>query len=503
MQILHGLGDIPLRRAYTLIKAISKKNRTLIDSERSKFIEGAQAKGVTPKKAEGLFNLILKFAGYGFNKSHSTGYAIIAYQTAHLKTYYPNQYMAALLTYESAARKVEDWVPYLDDCAQTVFPDHTEDQPHVGVVVKPPDVNLSEASFSVVFMPDEPRDACHGHVRFGLNAIRGVSSSAIGAIIAQRNERGPFTSIFDFCERVDLRAVNKATIEALVKSGAFDSVHGIELRAAVLAAIADAINAGQSAAEDRRAGQMNFFATPEGQAKKETARPLPAVPPWDRNTTLAFEKETLGFHVSGHPLDEHELRLRDFCTCTVKAAASLANKTVVKLGGVLGQVRPRVVRNGRSAGQKMALLSIADKTGSMDAVIFTEPYAKFAGLISNDAIVVVVGRVDHARGEPNVVIDQVIPIEAIDQHIASRLELDLFEDPGGESAERLMQLIEQTLRHARAEGGRALEVRLNLHDGGRRIALRPHRRIVPEVQLLDRLREMLGPDRVRLTNGAS
>jgi DNA polymerase-3 subunit alpha len=218
--------------------------------------------------------------------------------------------MAAVLTYESAARKVDDWVPYLEDCKATVFPDHTDDRPHVGVEVKPPDVNLSEANFSVVFMADEVPDACRGHVRFGLDAIKGVSTSAINAIIDERRTHGPFTSIFDFCERVDLRSVNKATIEALVKSGAFDSMHSIEERSAAHAAVTDAISAGQAAADDRRSGQMNFFSTGESPVQAAVSRALPSVPPWERMKTLTFEKDTLGFFVSGHPLDVHETQLR-------------------------------------------------------------------------------------------------------------------------------------------------------------------------------------------------
>ena len=276
MQIVHNLGDIPLRQAYSLIKAISKKKHDVIDAERPKFIEGAGAKGLSKDKASELFELILKFAGYGFNKSHSTGYAIIAYQTAYLKTYFPAQYMSAVLTYESGAKKIEDWAPYLEDCRNTRFPDHTEEAPHFGVAVKPPALNLSRADFAVVFDEDEPRDHLHGHIRFGLGAIKGVGRSAITGIIEEREKNGPFRSMFEFCERVPSRVANKGTIEALIKSGAFDTLHGGDRRAAMLAAVDDAISAGQQAAEDRRSGQMSIFgeveeATPEEEARGTTA----------------------------------------------------------------------------------------------------------------------------------------------------------------------------------------------------------------------------------------
>ena len=504
MQILHGLGDIPLRRAYTLIKAISKKNRAVIDSERSKFIEGALDKGLSRKQADDLYKLILKFAGYGFNRSHSTGYAIVAYQTAYLKTYFPNQYMAALLTYESSARKVEEWVQYLDNCRETVFPDHTPENPHTGVEVKPPDINLSESSFCVVFMPDEPRDTCHGHVRFGLNAIRGVSTSAITTIIDQRRAEGPFKSIFDFCERVDLRSVNKASIEALVKSGAFDSLHEIQQRAAVFAAITDAITAGQAADDDRRNGQMNFFNTPVASETPDAGRPLPGVPSWDRMKTLTFEKETLGFHVSGHPLDLIADKLTRFCTHDVRTARELKDKAAVKFAGVLSQVRTRIVRNGRSAGQKMAIAGFSDKSGSVDIVLFTDAYARFAQLIANNEIVALVGRVDHTRGEPNVIVDEVIPIDQIDNHLAGRMELELVDEPGRAPIREVMIRVDKTLREAKTTGERSVDVLLHVLDGDKTITLRPNRlKVVPDSDLVDRLKQMLGPQHVRLVDAAS
>ncbi|MEE8153558.1 MAG: DNA polymerase III subunit alpha, partial [Phycisphaerales bacterium] len=509
MQILHGLGDIPLRSAYTLIKAISKKNRKVINAQRSKFLEGAQNKGLSKQQANDLFDLILNFAGYGFNKSHSTGYSIIAYQTAYLKTYFPNQYMAALLTFESAARKVESWVGYLDDCKQTVFADDTKDRPHIGVEVKPPDVNLSKVEFSVVFMPDEPRDSLRGHVRFGLNAIRGSGGAAVEAIVCERKKNGSFHSIFDFCERVDLHKVNKATIEALVKSGAFDSIYGVQERSGVFAALSEAITAGQRTAADRRDGQMNIFAAAESldTASEKSDRPLPKVPPWDQATTLAFEKETLGIHVSGHPLDEHEQILERCCTCAIKVLAEHRGAEVT-LGGLLSEVRRRVVQRGRSAGEKMAILTLQDKTGSIDAVVFSEPYAKYANCLQADAVVVLKGKLDRSRGELNFVVDEVIPIDEIEIHFAAWLELDLMDDSEHEPLEQTMHEIEEVLRRAvtepRGNGCRGVNVRLLLHTAGKRVALKPHGlRIVPDGQLVQRLGQILSPHRVRLVGGTT
>ncbi|MCP3902697.1 MAG: DNA polymerase III subunit alpha [Planctomycetes bacterium] len=513
MQIVHGLGDIPLREAYGLIKAISKKKERVIDAARPRFIEGAKERGLTEVKANDLFDLILKFAGYGFNKSHSTGYAIIAYQTAYLKTYFPAQYMAAVLTYESGARKIEDWAPYLEDCRHTVFPDHTDEHPHAGVTVLPPELNRSRAAFSVVFEEDEPRDNLHGHVRFGLGAIKGVGKSAIAGIIAERDENGPFRSFFHFCERVSSRVANKATIEALVKSGAFDALHGTDKRSAVIATIDDAIALGQQAAEDRRSGQMSMFGaaaateTPEPSAAPppEETR-LPNVPPWDQLTTLAGEKETLGIHVSGHPLDMHEQMLREFCSVDTRRAANVPNERAAVLGGILTRVRLTVVKNGRSAGQKMAMITIQDRQGSMDGVVFSDVFAREAAQLQEGAIVLLAGRIDHTRGSAQIIVDQVIRAEDAARQLARGLELSFVDEPTDEPLVSRMQMVAGVLQQAGATPGgtegRAVEVTLHLRTGGRRVTLKPGSvRVVPDAVLLERLRDLVGADGVRVVGG--
>lgn len=508
MQIVHGLGDIPLRSAYSLIKAISKKKQKEIDAVRPKFVEGAKSKGLATKQADELFDLILKFAGYGFNKSHSTGYAIIAYHTAYLKTYFPNQYMAALLTFESAARKVDDWVTLLEDCRRVWFADHSDASPHVGVEVLPPDINLSESDFSVVHLEGEPVDALHGHVRFGLSAIKGIGRGAMQTIVAERDANGLFKSIYDFCERVSSRTINKAAIESLVKCGAFDSVHGAANRAAMVAAVDDAIAAGQAAADDLRSGQMNFFAamaeTAPAAAKAE--RRLPGAPSWDQRTTLANEKESLGFHVSGHPLDQHETILCGFCTAGTSDIGRLNHDTTVIIGGQLTRVRITMVRNGKSAGEKMAMITLQDKAGPVDGVVFSSVFAKHGMLLQDDAVVLVVGRVDRQRGEPQVIVDQVMKIQDAPQHLAGRVEIDLVDDPEREPLAGTMQMVAGLLHQAGgariAEGGRAADVFVNLLTQGRRFTLRLNRtRVIAEPYLLQRLRDLAGPQNVRVISG--
>jgi DNA polymerase-3 subunit alpha len=509
MQIVHSLGDIPLRRAYTLIKAISKKKHSVIDSERPRFIAGAAAQGLNATEARQLFDLILKFASYGFNKSHSTGYAIIAYQTAYLKTYFPNQYMAAMLTYESGARKVDEWAGYLNDCRQTVFPDSTPRRPHVGVEVRPPDINASEADFTIAFAEDEPHDALHGHVRFGLGAIKNIGTNAVQAIIAERSAHGPFLSLFDFCERVSPRSAGKAIVESLVKCGAFDSLHGTERRAAVFAAIDDAIAAGHTAAEDRRVGQLSFFGgeSTAGADAAPSQRPLPACPPWERITMLEHEKQVLGFHVSGHPLDDYETVLRRFATATAAGVGELTHDAPVVVGGILSRVRFTVARRGKHAGQKMAMISLQDRSGVVDGVVFASVFARCGRHLQTEGLVLVRGRVDLSLGEPQIIVDEVFPMEDAERRFTRTIEIDLDEHHGPSALSQQMELLCGLLQQASAarvvEEGRPASVLLHIHTGGKRVTLRCNRyQIVASPPVLTQIRELVGAEHVRTMGGA-
>ena len=437
MQIVHELGGIKLRDAYSLIKAISKKKHDKIEKERPKFVAGAENQGLSTRQALDLFELILKFAGYGFNKSHSTGYAIVAYQTAYLKTYFPNQYMAAFLSYESGAQKASEWVPYLEDCKKTRFPSGK-----VGVEVRPPDINLSQAGFTVVFDEGEPHDALHGHVRFGLKGIKGAGEKAIEAIVEERDGETKrrrdqagvddgdtprlsvsqslrlFSSLHDFCERLLARGggvINKATVEALVKCGSFDSVHGRASRAAMCASIEAAMAAAQKQAADRAAGQSALFSSEPGAPATGPAlsSPLAAVTPWSEKETLDAEKEALGFYVSSHPLESSEAWCRALLCAPLNEVSQRQPKERVLLGGLVQSVRSLVVKNGRSAGQKMAVITLEDRTGTIPCVLFTEVFARYGHLAAADGLVFVLGEVDTSRGEPQVIVDRLLPMDLL------------------------------------------------------------------------------------------
>lgn len=530
MQVVHHLGGIPLRQAYSLIKAISKKKHDEINKTREAFVKGAAEKGLAPARAEELYELILKFAGYGFNKSHSTGYAIIAYQTAYLKTYFPAHYMSAVLSFESQARKIEEWSIYLDDCRRLVYPEqggtsassspslspslsassNTGKQRRVGVEVRPPDVNLSEEDFAVVFAGGEKPTASGGHIRFGLKAIKGISGGAMRALIEERRKGGPFKSVFDFCERVDSKCANRAGIEGLVKAGCFDSLHGSEARASVTASIESAISAGQSLARDRAGGQENFFGMFEAAAPKEAATPtvlLRSVAPWDRMEALRFEKEALGFHVSGHPLDGWREQIRTLCTADVKKLMDAPQDTPCVVAGLVARSRIVVTQKGKNPGSKMMILGLADKNATMDAVLFTDAFAKFGDLIVNDRPVVIIGAVDRERGEPNIIVERVIALEDAEKHLGTMLEIAV--ECGGELAtaasgtiEMVAGLLKQAANSSALAQGRAVDVVMHLDNDARRVTLQSHRlRVVPDRMLLESLRSLVGAGAVHVRGG--
>jgi DNA polymerase III subunit alpha len=469
MQVVNELGDIPLRSAYSLIKAISKKKEKVINANRAQFIKGAGEKNVSEQQAQGLFDLILKFAGYGFNKSHATGYSIVAYQTAYLKTYFPVQYMAALLTYESVS--TDKVVEYIDECKRVTLPDGKR-----GITVGQPDINLSDTAFTVVFAKDEPHDASHGHIRFGLSAVKGVGEKAMHAIIKAREKDGPFTSLYDFCERVPLGTVNKATIEALIKCGAFDEIHGIDHRAAMVAAMESAIQAGQRAASDRDSGQMNFFGGAADTADNTPDSPpgvtLPNIAPWSKQELLKHEKAVLGFYVSSHPMDEHRDALQRYSSCSIADITHLRADTQVVIGGMLTRVRNTFTR---AAGKKMAHLTLEDKTGPIDAVVFPRTYDVVAPMLENDRIVFLQAKVDRKRETPQLLVDQVIPIERAAEQLTRAVKIVLHDDaapgePGAFNGE--LAKLREVLRQAASRGQARAQVVLELHQQGKVVTLR-------------------------------
>jgi DNA polymerase-3 subunit alpha len=432
MQIFNQLGGIELSNAYKLIKAISKKQADVIAKFQPDFMKGAMAKGVSKDKAEEIFDLILKFGGYGFNKSHSTRYAIVAYQTAYMKVYHPVEYMSALLTFEMGS--TEKVVEYIEDCRRMAMPDGG-----TGIKVLPPDVNISDKDFTPVYVDREQKGrrkreepVKEGVIRFGLMAVRGVGEKAVEAVIEERNRKGNFPNLFDFCERVDLRTVTRATIEALVKCGAFSSLSA--KRAQLMNVLDRAVEMGQQAQNDKRSGQMSMFGAPDPSAANAAAAPviapaLPDVEEFQPAELLKFEKELLGFYITSHPLTEHQAAIERYTTCSTKEAMNVSEGTEVTIGCMLSAVRAKIAKSGRSAGQRWAILVMEDLDGVIEGMCFAEAFAnitqRYPDAIQAERIVFVKGKVDKKRETPSIMVNEVLPIEAAIDKLTTGVVLKL------------------------------------------------------------------------------
>ncbi len=467
MLVLNRLGKLPLNTALTLIKAISKKKEHIIEKQRPDFIDGAKENGIDHDEAERLFELILKFAGYGFNKAHSTRYSVVAYQTAFFKAHYPREFMAALLTFESG--DTDKVVQYLAEAKR------------MGVEVDRPDINTCEADFSV-----------DGEVvRFGLAAVKGVGNRAVDEIVRARREGENFTDLYHFCRQVDLRTVNRTAIEALIKCGAFDSLGAH--RAAMTAAVEEAIHLGHSHQEDLRSGQMNMFDMTGGGSEPPPAR-FPDVEPWSEAQLLAAEKDTLGFYVTAHPLARYGRELTSLSTPPGIALGRLKDNPVagkVTVGCTIASVRPRVTRSGRSAGKKMARLTVEDLTGRCEAIVFANTFEKVHPLLEEDSIVFIRGTADYRQDRPCIIVDEVIPIDEALGRLTAKVLLRL--PPGG--PDKLMDNIKEVLRRHRGDR----EVQLELtppSKPGVRLRARADRkwRVNPTRELMDELTELLGEE---------
>ena len=449
MQIAHELGGIPLRQAYSLIKAISKKKHEIINAERAVFIDGAQERGLAKRKAEELFDLILRFAGYGFNKSHSVGYSILAFQTAFLKAYFPIQFMAAVLTYE--ADNTDKLAIYLAECKRVRLPDGGR-----GIDVLPPDINLSRVRFQVVYEPGEQVATHTGHVRFGLSAVKGVGGKAVEAILAARDAGGDFKSLYDFCERVPLGVVNKATIESLIRAGAFDSVHGEEARRAMCEGLDAAVKGGQRVAADRESGQSSLFGGPADPAADDVPdleHALPDVEAWPIDEQLRLEKAALGFYATHHPLDLHRDLLRRLSNATLEEVAGLAADMEVYVGAIITGLRIVRTRKGRNPGQKMAILTLDDGSAKIEAVAFSDVYESLQEILEPDAILFFKGRVDRRRGEPSLMLSTAFPLAEAPSKLTKTIRL-VIEDPRAlehDDAGAVRQRLESLKRFLRSE----------------------------------------------------
>jgi DNA polymerase-3 subunit alpha len=428
MRILNRLGGIDLSQAYATVKAISKKKADVIAQSRDQFVEGAVARGLDREKSTKIFDLIEHFGGYGFNKSHSTAYALVAYQTAYLKAHYPTEFMAAVLSSEmDGAERDKFFLEHLDDCRR------------MGLEVLPPTINEGNLQFRV---------ACDGKIHFGLGAIKGVGFKAVEAIVKARDENGPFRTLHDFFERVSTKDVGAGGVETLIHAGAFDCLGA--KRAQLLAILPRALQAGQSKQDDRRRGQLGLFdelesaAHPahDGNGHLGAMSALPDLDELAEAERLAGEKKALGFYMTSHPLARHAELLQAFASHRVADLASAPDKTEVVLGGMIANVQLRNVQKSRSGHTRMAKFSFEDQSGAAPAMLWPEEFARMADLVKNDLIGFVKATLDRRRDPPELIVSRIIPLAngpgELTRGVVVRLQKGLHES---DHLERLLRTV--------------------------------------------------------------
>ena len=461
MQISNRVAGYSLGDADILRRAMGKKNVAEMDRQRARFVTGAGERGHPAKKSEKIFDLMAKFAGYGFNKSHSAAYSYVAFITAWLKAHYPVDFMAALLTSETG--NVAKVVKYINECRD------------MNIRVLPPDVNASEWTFTPV--TDEQGDA----IRFGLGAVKNVGQGAVEAIIKARAEVGRFKTIFQFCEHADMSSINRRVMESLVRAGATDLLEGT--RAQLLLALDSAIETGTRAARDRDSGQGGLFGG--GPAEEIPEPPLPKANDWTQREKLQGEKELLGFYVTGHPLDAYEEKIAELATYDSSKLEGLEKHQDVALCGMLTGIQRRRNRDGKP----WASLVIEDRLGNIEAMVFTTQYDALQQLLVEDQAVLVRGSALPEEGNPTKIsVKEIIPLDVARVPLPSLIGIKVWMNRNGmDRAAELQQLFQrkpgETQVRLRLEAARDFSVILDVSA-----------KVRPDREFRAELTRICGPD---------
>ena len=468
MQIANRLAGFSLGEADILRRAMGKKKPKEMAAQQEKFLAGCRERKVNPKKAVKIFELMAQFAGYGFNKSHSAAYALLAYQTAYLKTHYPVEFMAAVLSAETG--NTEKVVKYIGECRQ------------MGITVLPPDVQSSDWTFT----------PAGESLRFGLGAVRNVGFNTVRAVQEARQRLGQFTSLIQFCEEVDVRTLNRRALESLVKAGALDSLGGH--RAQLLAAAEGALARATRVQREKESGQHALFGA--GVAQAAPPPPLPEVEEWPEHERLAYEKETLGFFTSGHPLSRFEGRLRRLGTVAIADLETKANNERVRLAGIV--VRVRQMRSRK--GDRWAIAGLEDLSGVADLLIFPEAFRRLESRFHTDAVLLVKGRLRAEEAGVRLAVEDAKPLEETLAEsgesdaggaTVSRVVIEL--DPGhitAETIDRLDALFRRKPGHSPVEFRLPPEV--GAQEAGRNL------RVQADEELLSELKTLCGESAVSL-----
>jgi DNA polymerase-3 subunit alpha len=395
---------------------MGKKSKEVMAKEKDGFVSGAIERGIDAKVADQVFELMAFFAGYGFNRSHSAAYAWVSYQTAYLKTFYPHEFMAGLMSCDQD--NTDNIVKFIGEARS------------MGLAVARPDINESAADFTVVPGPDGQKV-----IRFGLGAVKGVGQGAVEAVIEVRSKDGPFVSLYEFCRRVDSLKCNRRVIEALVKAGAFDGLAtaGGLHRARLFATIEAAMERGAQDQRDRRSGQTSLFGlmeAPKGNSADGGPETYPDVEEWPAKELLAFEKEALGFYISGHPLDRYRADLKRYANAsTIDFAESKRPAGPAAVGGVVAAYRERPTKKGDG---KIAFFQLEDAAGQLEVVVFPKTFEKVRQVLVPEEPILCTGKVvdegENGQHAWKMLLEDAVPLAELRKNQTTRVDIHIDAD---------------------------------------------------------------------------
>ncbi|MCC5943195.1 MAG: DNA polymerase III subunit alpha [Balneolaceae bacterium] len=468
MIVAQKMGGYSLGEADVLRRIMGKKQPELLPPEEEKFVRQATEKGYDEKTAKAVFDKMAMFAGYGFNKSHSAAYSVVAYQTMYFKANYTAEYMAAVLSHNMGDIKKVSF--FIEECQR------------IGIPVDPPNINSAEGKFI----------AKNGRVQYGLSAIKGVGSAAIEQIVIERGEKGQFRSIFDFSSRIDTRVCNKKTIESLAQAGAFDTMH--PNRAQLLASIEDVLSYASRKQEEERLNQVSLFGGSGGGSGMLSEPKLRECPPWSNIERLNKERELIGFYLSGHPLDRYREDSKLFASHTLseETLASLNDRETVKVIGIITAVKRITDRKGRP----MAFVQLEDLKGSAEALIFSDVYDRHQGMIAPDTILLIDGAITKKDGAPKIIANSLERVESLREKFQAQLELSIRLQTSDLSGEDLQQMATLFSLH---KGETPVRLLVKSDHAKKPIKMNVRKFVVePSNELLKGLRELVGKESVKL-----
>jgi len=463
MQIAQILAGYTLGSADMLRRAMGKKKPEEMAKQRTVFVEGAMKNGVAAKVASHIFDLMEKFAAYGFNKSHSVAYSLLSYQTAWLKTHYPAEFMAAVLSSD------------MDNTDKvTLF---FEDAKEQGITILPPNINHSQYKFTA---------DSQGQIIYGLGAIKGVGEAALDVICAEREAHGEFIDLFEFCQRIDLRKANRKVLEALIKSGALDTFN--QDRAVLLAFLDKALKSAEQTAHNRNIGQADMFAADDAMV---TAAEYVQIDPWGEKQRLEAEKESLGLYLTGHPLRRYQAELNQLVSCKIKDFSASRDKSL-KIAGIITGVRHLNTRRG----ERMAIVTLDDRSGRSDVAVFPEMYQKFRELLIKDNIIIVEGdtQQDRFTGGYRFNTSNILSLDQARSVYSRGIVISLQKNT---ETQAMIKTLQQTLLPYK--GGNC-GICIDYHDSGAiaRLNFGAEWKIKPVDELLEQLKNLVGEDKVRI-----